>query len=148
MSLGRWRRPTTLPSVFDEMDRMFDRSFRWPLARAFDRDLFEFGPAVDVFETDNELVVKAELPGVKKEDIHLAIEEDRLVLSGESRQEEEVSEEGYHRREMRVGSFRRVIPLPVAVNQDAITARYENGILTVRAPKVEDERKGKRIEIK
>lgn len=147
MSLIRWRRPQTLPTVFDEMDRMFDRFFRWPLMRTFEGESFDFGPAVDVYETDSEVVVKAELPGVKREDIQLTLEDDRLLLRGESKHEEEVSEEGYHRRELRYGTFRRVIPLPTAVKQDEITATYENGVLTVRAPKTEESPKGKSIKI-
>jgi HSP20 family protein len=135
MSIMRWRKPETLPTVFDEMDRWFDDVLRYPLRRAVVGDAVEFGPAVDVYETDTELVVKAQIPGVKKEDIELTVEENRLVISGQTRQEEEVNEEGYHRRELRYGSFRRAVQLPTAVNQADIKAAYDNGVLTVRAPK-------------
>lgn len=149
MSLMRWRRPQTMPmpTVFDDMDRWFDRYFRFPLMRAFETEPFDFGPAVDVYETDTEIVVKAELPGVKKEDIDLTIEEDRLLLTGESRHEEKVDEEGYHRRELHYGSFRRVVPLPAAVKQDEIAASFDNGVLTIRAPKAEERARGKKVEI-
>lgn len=150
MTLMRWRRPQTTmptPTMFDDMDRWLDRLFRSPLARAFETDSFDFGPAVDVYETDDEVVVKAELPGVKKEDINLSIEDDRLLLSGESRHEEEVKEEGYHSRELRYGNFHRVVPMPTAVKQDEIAASFDNGILTVRAPKAEEKARGKKVEI-
>jgi HSP20 family protein len=135
MAIMRWRKPETLPTVFDEMDRWFDDFLRYPLRRAVVGDDVEFGPAVDVYETDTELVVKAQLPGVKKEDIDLTVEDNRLVISGQTQQEEEVNEDGYHRRELRYGSFRRAIPLPAAVTQADIKASYDNGVLTVRAPK-------------
>lgn len=142
MAIMRWRKPETLPSVFEDMDRWMDRwfddFFRYPLRRAFVGDTFEFGPAVDVYETENELVVKAHIPGVKKEDIQLTVEDNSLVISGQTRQEEEVKEEGYHRRELRYGSFRRAVPLPTAVKQAEIKATYENGVLTVRAPKSQE----------
>ena len=136
-----------MPTVFDEMDRWFDRFVRYPLLRTFEGEPFDFGPAIDVYETDTELVVRAELPGVKKEDIELTVEEDRLLLRGESKHEEEVDEEGYHRREMRCGHFRRAISLPAAVNPEGISASFDSGVLTIRAPKTEEEIKGKKVEI-
>lgn len=150
MSLMRWRRPQTIPmsTMFDDMDRWFDRFFRFPLMRAFETEPFDFGPAVDMYETDTEVVVKAELPGVNKDDIDLSVEDDVLRLSGESRHEEQVNEEGYHRRELRYGSFRRVVPLPAAVKQHEIAASFDNGILTIRAPKAEEKARGKKVEIK
>ncbi len=148
MSLVRWRRPHTLPTAFDEMDRLFDRYLRSPIMRAFEADDLDFGPSIDLYETDTELVVKAELPGVKKEDIDLTLQEDRIVLKGEIRKEEQVEEEGYHRREMRYGRFGRVIPLPTTVKQEQIQANFTDGVLTIRAPKVEEEEKGSKIEVK
>ena len=147
MSLIRWRRPVTLPTVMDEMDRMFDRYFRGPVLGAPQGEPYDFGPAIDVYETDTELVVKAELPGVTKDDIDLTLEDDRLLLKGESRHEEEVDEEGYHRRELRCGTFRRLIALPAAVDQDAIQATFADGILTVRAPKIAEMCVGKKVKI-
>ena len=147
MSLTRWRGPAALPAVVDEMDRMFDRYFREPILRTFEDDSVDFGPSVDVYETDTQVVVKAHLPGVKKEDIELTVQEDRLLLTGESRHEDEVEEEGYHRRELRYGRFRRVLPMPAAVDHDEITAAFEDGVLTVRAPKTEQKTTGKSVEI-
>ena len=150
MSLIRRSRQDMMPTLLDDTTRWVDQFFRSPLTpfmRALEGENFAFGPAVDVYETDTELVVKAELPGVSKEDIELTFEDDRIMLHGESRHEEETREEGYHRREIRCGSFRRVVPLPVAVKQDEIAATFEDGVLTIRAPKTEEKVTGKPIEI-
>ncbi|NSW55751.1 MAG: Hsp20/alpha crystallin family protein [Armatimonadetes bacterium] len=147
MSLVRWRRPHDLPAVFDEMDRMFNRFLRSPLVRWGDEEPIDFGPAIDVYETETDVVVKAELPGVKKEDIDLTVQDDRLIIQGQSRQEEEVKEEGYHRKEIRTGSFRRVVAFPTAVNTEALTAKFDNGILTVTAPKTAETPKGTKVPI-
>lgn len=146
MSLIRWRRPV-MPTVFDEMERMFERllprRWWWPL----EGEEHEFGPAVDVYETDDEVVVKVSLPGANREDINITAQEDSLTIRGESKQEEKVDEEGYYRRELRYGSFSRTIPLPATVNADAITAKFADGVLTVRAPKAPAAVAGKKIEI-
>ena len=135
MSLMRWHGRRSMPSVFDEVDRMFGNLLRapWPTARLE----VDFGPSVDVYEQENEVVVKAELPGAKKEDIEIHAEDDMLTLRGETKQEEEVQEEGYHRKEIRRGSFYRQIPLPAAIDENQVTAKFEDGVLTVRAPKAE-----------
>jgi HSP20 family protein len=147
MSLIRWQRPQTLPTALDEFNRMFEQAFRAPLWRTMEGEPFDFGPALDVYETETEVVVKAELPGVRKEDIDLTFEEDRLILRGESKHEEEVKEEGYHRRELRYGSFRRAVSLPAAVKQEEIAATFQDGILTIRAPKSEEVSTGRKIEV-
>ena len=126
---------------------MFEQAFRSPLWPSMEGEPFDFGPAVDVYETDTEVVVKVELPGVKKDDIELTIEDDRLLIRGESKHEEDVEEEGYHRRELRYGSFRRAVSLPSAVKQDEVNASFDDGVLTVRAPKTEEEITGKKIEV-
>jgi len=147
MSLIKWRRPQTTPAVFDEMDRMLDRYFRRPLVRAFEGEEFDFGPPVDMYETETEVVVKAELPGVSKENIDLTVEDDRFVIRGETKHEEEVHEEGYYRREIRSGSFRRSVPLPAAIKAEEVQANFSDGLLTIRAPKQEDVETGRKVDI-
>ena len=145
MSLIRWRRQR-LPAVFDEMERMFERLVPrrwWPL----EEDEYAFGLAVDVYETDDEVVVKVELPGVGREDVNVTAQEDAVVIDGRSKQEEEVEEEGYHRRELRYGSFHRAVPLPATVNPDEVQAKFADGVLTIRAPKAPAPEAGKKIEI-
>jgi len=119
--------------VFDEISR----AFRSPLWLSPGGEPFVIGPPVDLYETDTEVVMKAALPGMTREDIDLTIDGDSLILSGESKHDEEVKEEGYYRREMRHGSFCRSVTLPVPVDPDGLQASFDNGVLTVHAPKSE-----------
>jgi HSP20 family protein len=93
-------------------------------------------PAIDVFEKDDKFVVKAELPGMKEEDIDVSVVGDTLTIKGERKTETEVKEEDYCRCERSYGSFVRSIPLPSTVNADKIEANYEGGVLEVSLPKV------------
>ena len=144
MSLIRWRRPV-LPGMFEEMERMAEQLIPrrlWPEAAEY-----ELVPAVDVYETDDEVVVRAELPGVKKEDVEVTASEDQIVVTGESRSEQEVKEEGYYRKELRQGSFRRTVALPHPVNPEEVSAKFTDGVLEIRAPKIAEAAEGKKIEI-
>ena len=146
MALVRWRRPATyLPAMFEDVNRVFDDLVTRPFSLLDPLELR--GPAVDVYETDAEVVIKAELPGVKKEDVQVHIEGDTLTLRGESHETQEAKEDGHYRREIRWGSFHRQVPLPVPVKQDEITAKYEDGILTIRAPKALETTVGRKIDI-
>jgi len=104
-------------------------------------------PAVDVFDTENAVVLKAELAGMNPDDIEIEVEDNVLTIKGERRFEEEVDEERYYRVERRFGSFQRSLALPQGVKADEITAAYDDGILTVTIPKAEEE-EPKRIEVK
>jgi HSP20 family protein len=96
-------------------------------------------PAVDVFENaQHELVLKAELPGVKKEDIDLKVENNTLTIRGERKREFETKEDGYHRVERTYGSFARSFTLPTTVNADGVKAEYKDGVLTVTLPPREE----------
>jgi len=92
-------------------------------------------PAVDVFEKADKFVVKAELPGIKEEDIHVSVVGDTLSIRGEKKTETEVKEEDYYRSERSYGSFYRSIPIPSSVNADKISASFEDGVLEVALPK-------------
>lgn len=94
-------------------------------------------PAVDILETENELVVKADLPNVDMKDIHVEIENGTLTLKGERKFEKEEKETGYHRIERSYGSFARYFSLPDTVEADKVKAEYKNGVLTVTLPKKE-----------
>ncbi len=111
---------------------------------------FPFGarglPAVDVRETDNEVRVNAELPGMDPKDIDLRIERGVMTIRGEKKVESEHKDECCHRTERRYGSFSRSIALPCPVREDQITAEYKNGVLSVTLPK-DEKAKPKRIEI-
>jgi HSP20 family protein len=104
-------------------------------------------PAVDVFDTKEAVVLKAEVAGMDPDDIQIEVEDNVLTIKGERRFEEKVDEERYYRVERRFGSFQRSLALPQGVKADEISAAYDDGILTVTVPKVEEE-KPKRIEVK
>lgn len=93
-------------------------------------------PAIDIFEKDDKFVVKAELPGMKEEDIDVSVVGDTLTIRGEKEAETEVEEDDYYRCERSYGSFVRSIPLPSTVNSDKIEANFEDGVLEVSLPKV------------
>lgn len=132
-------------SPFEEFQRLQEEFGRYlsgrslPLAAGF-RPLPAFsgwGPAVDVSETQNEMIIRAEIPGVDPNDLDLTVTEDGITLRGEVKQETLADEHGYRRIERRYGSFHRTIPFPVPVKHEQATAQYRNGILDVRAPKAE-----------
>lgn len=118
----------------DAMDRLFENFY----GRGWrDNDLFE-APSVDMYQTENEIVVKASLPGMKADDIQISVVGDVLTLRGETKAEEEIKEVSYHIRERRSGSFARSMPLPSAVQADKARAEFENGVLTLTLPKAEE----------
>jgi HSP20 family protein len=97
-----------------------------------------WNPLADIFENDNEVVVKAELPGMAAKDIDIKLENNVLTLRGERKFEKEAKEENYHRVEREYGSFSRVFSLPVTVNPDKVTAEYKDGVLKIVLPKREE----------
>ena len=137
---------------FREMAVLQDRVNRvfGDLGRRFDDEVPARGawvPAVDVFENDqHELVLKAELPDLKREDIDIRIENNALTLSGQKKAEQEFSEDRYHRIERTFGHFSRTFTLPNTVDTGRISAEYKNGVLTVKLPKREDA-KPKQIQV-
>jgi HSP20 family protein len=105
-----------------------------------------WAPAVDIYESPEALFLKAELPDVKREDIHITVENGLLTLSGERKADSEVRQEQYHRVERSYGPFSRSFSLPTSVDGSNASAEYKNGVLTVRLPRREDA-KPKRIDI-
>jgi HSP20 family protein len=103
-------------------------------------------PAVDIYETDQNVVLKAELPGVDPKDVEIRVEDGTLYLKGERKFESDVKEDGYRRIERQYGSFTRSFPLPATVNSEKATAEYKSGVLTLTLPKRE-EAKPKTIKI-
>lgn len=105
-------------------------------------------PRVDVYQTENDVIVKAEIPGVSKEDLNLYIDENSIRLSGQSKKENEFKDENAYRAERYYGSFSRIIPLPVEVKSEQANAEYKDGILSITVPKLEPSKsKGRRIDI-
>ena len=143
-NLIRWEPAREMMTLREAMDRLFDDAFTRPLSIAGNGWAV---PAVDMYQTDNEVVVKAALPGMKAEDVQLNVTGEVLTIKGEIKQKEEVKEKAYHLREQRWGMFERSVILPTEVVADKAKADFENGILTIAIPKAE-EAKPKTISIK
>ena len=124
-----------LEDIQDEINRMFEG-----IAGVSDSDnrLSRLYPSVDLSENKESFVLKAELPGIKKEDVKVTLQNNILTISGEKNQEQEEKGKTFHRIERSYGSFNRTVELPVAVKTDAIKADFKDGILTVELPKVEE----------
>lgn len=132
MSMVRFDPFRDLAVLQDRMNRLFSDA-----ARREDDVLGTRGswvPAVDVYEQDGALVMKAELPDMKREDIDVSVENSTLTLRGERRFEGEVKQESFHRIERAYGSFSRAFTLPATVDASKIAAEYKNGVLTIRLP--------------
>ena len=117
----------------------FYSPFFAPLRAKTDADRYDWTPSVDISETDDTFEVRAELPGVAKDDLHVSVKDNLLTLSGEKRQENAVNDDtqNYRRVERRYGSFQRRFTLPSEVATDAIKAEYSDGVLTLSIPKPE-----------
>lgn len=134
-NLIRWEPAREMMSLRDAMDRLFDDAFTRPLSLRGDG---WSAPAIDMYQTDDEIVVKAALPGIKADEVQINITGEVLTLKGEVRHEEETKEKAWHIREQRYGSFERSVALPTAVVSDKAKAEFENGILTITLPKAEE----------
>jgi HSP20 family protein len=134
-SLTRWDPFTELASMRSVMDRLFDQGFaRVPAIRASE----ELGAAslgLDVFETNDALVIKAAVPGIDPADVEIAVEDDVLSIKGSFEKKDEVTDENYVRRELRYGSFARSLRLPPTVDAEKAQAQFEHGMLRLSLPK-------------
>ena len=143
-NLIRWEPVREMMTLREAMDRLFDDAFTRPLSLSGNTWSI---PAVDMYQTDNEVVVKAALPGIKADEVQLNVTGEVLTIKGETKQENETKEKAYHIREQRWGTFERSLVLPTEVVADKAKADFENGILTITLPKAE-EVKPKTINIK
>lgn len=143
MAIVRWDPFKDFLSLQEDLSKMFERRF----GRGPHWGVSLWAPAIDVYEKGSNVVVKAELPGIKPEEIDVLAEEDRLTIKGERKLEEETKEEDYYRLERRYGSFERTLPLPTAVKTDKIKAKFKDGVLEVTLPKTE-EAKPKEVKVK
>jgi len=136
-NLIRWEPAREMMTLRDAMDRLFDDAFTRPLRL---NDGHWSMPAVDMYQTDNEIVVKAAIPGVKTDEVQINVTGEVLTIKGEVKEKEEVQEKAYYLREQRWGMFERTIALPTDVIADKAKAEFENGILTITLPKAEEVR--------
>jgi len=141
---GRNMPATTLSSLRDEMNELFNR-FWSTASEPF--GLAEWSPAMDVSESDDAVLVHAEIPGIDPKDLDISVVGDTLTIRGEKTDETEKCERNYHRVERRYGSFTRSLALPASVDAGKVTATAKQGVLEIRLPKKE-EAKAKRIEVK
>jgi HSP20 family protein len=145
------KKPAEVMPRWGEIDRWFDRltedfwrrpfsssmlGDRWPLPMISIKT-----PSLDVFEEKDEIVVKADLPGMNKDEIEVTVTENVVTIKGEKKKEEEVKEKDYYRRERSYGSFVRSVELPSEVKSDQIKANFKDGVLEVRMPKTEEAKK-------
>jgi len=139
-------------SLQRNMNRLFDNFFdNFSLAsfEPFGKSFDAFNPTVDVSETDKEIKVAAELPGLDENDIEVSLARNVLTISGEKKEEKEDRGKNYYRMERSYGSFRRTVPLPVEVESDKVEAKFKKGVLTVTLPKTAAAQKqAKRITVK
>jgi HSP20 family protein len=148
MSIVRWDPWTTLPSLQDRINRIFEEAFpKASAAKEGEFALSDWRPVVDTYEENDAIVIKAELPGVKKEDVSIDIKDNILTLKGERSHKADIKEENYYRRERSYGKFHRAFTLPDAVDPNRIDASYKDGVLKITLPKAEETR-AKKIDIK
>lgn len=154
---GSWLESTRLPDLLDNMERMMSEFVRRPFAgmgtSPFHGLLGELGtigmaPAVDVFEEEGSIVVKAELPGMTNKDIKVKLIENTLEISGEKKSEEKIDRRDYLKVERSYGRFSRTIRLPEGLDAEHVKAKFADGLLEVKIPRVESKRIVHNIEIK
>jgi HSP20 family protein len=145
MAIIRWDPFRDIVTLRERMNRMFEDIVT---QKGEEKDIVSsaWAPAVDIYETESELVLQAEIPGINEKDIEISIEDNTLTLKGERKFEKETKEENYHRIERSYGSFFRSFTLPPYVDPEKVEAEHESGILKVRMPK-KPELKPRKIKI-
>jgi len=145
MAIVRWEPFRDLMTTQREFDRLFREAFS-PFFGEGELSTRTWAPPVDIYETGDNIVLKAELPGVDPKDVEVRVEDNRLYLKGERKFEKEVKEENYHRVERSYGSFARSFALPNSIDSEKVAAEYKDAVLTLTLPKRE-EAKPKTIKI-
>ncbi len=139
MALVKWDPFKDLLSIQDRMNRLFDETLT-RTGRGEGEELARgvWSPAVDIYETDESIVLKAELPGIDKKEVSIEVKGNMLILKGERKFEKEIKEENYHRMERAYGSFQRTFTLPNIIKKENVKAKYKDGILEITLPKVKE----------
>ena len=146
MTIVRWEPLREFSTLQNEMNRLFNTVFDAPSAGNGGSTLRRWMPAMDLVETADHFVLRADLPGLAEDDVKIEFEDGTLTVSGERKAEHETSEEGYYRVERAFGSFSRSLTLPQGIDPEAVSAHFDRGVLEVRIPKPE-ERKPRRVAI-
>jgi HSP20 family protein len=140
MALAKWDPFKEVTTLQERINRLFEDAF--PRTREREEDLSPgiWRPAVDIYEGETAVVLKAELPGIKKGDVSVEVKDNVLTIKGERKAESEIKEEMYYRRERTYGSFSRSFNLQYTVTPDKIKARFKDGVLEIEVPKPEEEK--------
>jgi HSP20 family protein len=146
MTVVRWEPLREFSTLQNEMNRLFNTVFDAPSPANGGSTLRRWMPAMDLVETEDHFVLRADLPGLTEDDVKIEFEDGTLSVSGERKAEHESKNEGYYRVERAFGTFSRSLTLPQGIDPEAVTANFDRGVLEVRIPKPE-ERKPRRIEI-
>lgn len=144
MTIVRWEPLRELSSLQNEMNRLFSAAFDAPVGG--NGGARRWTPAMDLVETDDHFVLRADLPGMSESDVNIELEDNVLTVSGERKAEHEERGEGFYRVERSFGAFSRSLTLPKGVDPEAVTAEFQKGVLEVRVPKPE-QRKPRKIAI-
>src|SRR4051795_11139830 len=147
MAIVRWEPFRELATLQNEVNRLFNTAYDdAPASGNNGGTLRRWMPAMDLVETEDHFVLRADLPGLGEEDVNIEVEDRVLTISGERKAEHEATKEGYHRVERAFGAFSRSLTLPEGIDPDAVAATFERGVLEVRIPKPE-ERKPRKVSI-
>lgn len=142
MAMQRWEPMGELETMRRQMDRMINQVLgRSPLGMLRSETMQAMMPTVEVYMTEHEVVLNAELPGIDPKDVNVEIAEDAVILSGEMKQEKEVQEDTYYSSERTFGQFRRIVPLPAPIKEQEAKATFKNGLLALRMPLAEPPKK-------
>ena len=137
-NLTRWEPTREMMTLREAMDRLFDDAFTRPFSLTREGGSTWSSPAIDMYQTDNDVVVKADLPGIKADEVQINVNGDVLTIKGETKQQDEKKDKSWHIREHRRGAFERSIRLPSGVIADRANADFDNGVLTITLPKSEE----------
>ncbi|MFE1747458.1 Hsp20/alpha crystallin family protein [Coleofasciculus sp. H7-2] len=136
MALIRWQPFQEMETLRRQMDRMFDE-----LASVNRDALISWKPAIELQDTEDSLILRAQIPGIEAKDLDIRLSREAVVITGDRRYEKKEQEGGYVRSEFRYGNFQRLIPLPVAIQNEQAKAEFKDGILTLTLPKVTQARR-------
>jgi HSP20 family protein len=146
MALVRWEPVRELDTIQGEMNRLFDTFFANGRSNGADSGSRRWVPAMDLMETDDALVLKADLPGLERDDVSIEVKDNVLTVAGERKAEHSEKADGFYRVERAFGSFARSLTLPDGIDAEQVAASFDRGVLEVRIPKPA-ERKPHRVEI-
>lgn len=141
MSLIRWQPMRELELLRQQMDQLFEGLTERDFPMLSMNGETKWMPAIEVKETDTEVILKAEIPGIEAKDLDVQVSPEAVMLRGEHQQESKTAEKGYFRSEFHYGQFARAVPLPTTVQHEQVKSSFKDGVLTLTLPKAEEERR-------